>query len=193
MRSGTRLNPRASRSVHFPHDGVHGLDVSFSPMIPRRAPFALLHLLRAAPLALATCAACIVVHDDTRPSSPIDTRLSPPSTPSIDLLYDLVFSGISCTPSGAGGIAGWRGVLNGEPVKDSGVVSCWDAGHSMPFGLRFEQLQGGATYTLDVYGYPWDSQSGAPSAAACFTAHCTADTTTGPYAVLPSCTLTRTC
>jgi hypothetical protein len=84
-------------------------------------------------------------------------------------------------------------VLNAQPPKDGGVVNCWDAGHSMPFALRFEQLQGGATYTLDVYGYPWDSQSGAPSATACWTAHCTADTTTTPNAVLPSCSLTVSC
>ena len=165
-------------------------------MTLRRAPFAFLHRARPAglvPLALVVCAACVVVHDDAPSGSPIDTRLARPSTPSIDLLYDLVFPGVSCTPSGAGGVAGWRAVLDSQPQKDSGIVPCWDAGHAMPFGLRFEQLQGGATYTMDVYGYPWDSQSGAPSATACWTAHCTATTTTTPYAVLPSCTLTVTC
>ena len=169
------------------------MSTSYAPQHPaahprrRRASLA-----TALSIALVAASSACIVQDGSPSSSPIDGRLAPPPSPSIDVLFDLVFPNVACTDAPSG-IGSWRVVLDSQPLKDSGVLACFDDANHMPFAVRFPDLRGGADYTLEVFGYPWDAAARAPSTNACWTARCTATTTRGPAAVLPRCTVSRTC
>ncbi len=116
--------------------------------------------------------------------SPEDFAVTQPDTPTIDAHFDQVFNGVACTPNDNSGIATWLIEID-NTSSTSGQVSCDDPS-GLPFIVAFNNLQGDTVYTLTATGYLADG-------TACYVADCSAHTMPGPYAVLPSCSVTRTC
>ena len=116
--------------------------------------------------------------------SPEDFEVTPPDTPTIDAHFDQIFNGVACTPNDMSGIATWLIEIDNTSIT-SNAVSCADSS-GLPFIVAFNDLQGDTVYTLTATGYLVDG-------TACYVADCTAHTMPGPHAVLPSCTVSKTC
>ncbi len=159
--------PVASRSRHLGRVGRAGL--ALAVLAVGSAPFG-----------------CIIVDNSTPSSqySPEDLEVTQPSSPAIDAHFDQVFHNVACTPGYAGGISTWSVAVDGT-TQSSGEVGCQESPGN-PFIVSLENLRGDTEYTLTATGYTAGHQS-------CYVAACTAHTMPGAHAVLPTCSVTKTC